>query len=165
MIANYCSSAEKDISNFVDLASSTLGEDDQAALKTRYLLNALTGYSPLIYDLDVKGTDYNDFIEICRKVWEAKDKNPQLVTNLVSIYFNAEGLMFLLILCAYQEYSVIKVTRIFQRQPHPFKNNEEITFKFQDEESAHILFLTFLLIICAFDLCPGRNLQTLSWNG
>ena len=162
---NYCSSAEKDISNFVDLASSTLGEDDQAALKTRYLLNALTGYSPLIYDLDVKGTDYNDFIEICRKVWEAKDKNPQLVTNLVSIYSNAECLKLDTFYLPIKSTLLSKLLMIFLRQSHPFKNNEEITFKFQDEESAHILFLTFLLIECAYDLCPDRNLQTLSWNG
>ena len=74
---------EKDVSNFVDLASSTLGEDDQAALKTRYLLNALTGYSPLIYDLDPAGTDYNSFIEICNEVWKAYNTNPDLMKNLV----------------------------------------------------------------------------------
>lgn len=77
---------EKDISNFVDLASSTLGEDDQAALKTRFLLNALTGYSPLIYDLEVKGgapTDYITFIEICQKVWDGMSTNEELIKNLV----------------------------------------------------------------------------------
>ena len=116
------------------MASSTLGEDDQAALKTRYLLNALTGYSPLIYDLDVKGTDYNDFIEICRKVWEAKDKNPQLVTNLVSIYFNAEGLKF------YKFYVLIKSTPLSKLLVYLYESPTLLICKFQDEESAHVIF-------------------------
>ena len=69
----------------MDLASSTLGEDDLAAQKTRYLLNALTGYSALLYDFDDAKTDYNSFIALCKRVWDALDQNPELTDNLVSI--------------------------------------------------------------------------------
>ena len=76
---------EKEIGNFVDLAGSTLGEDDMAAQKTRYLLTAMTGYSPLIYDLHTMvDVDYKTFIEMCTKVWEAvRTSNNKLVTSLV----------------------------------------------------------------------------------
>ena len=82
--------SEKDISNFVDLASSTLGEDDLAAQKTRYLLNALTGYSPLIYDLhdEQDGADYGKFIGFCTKVWDALETNEELINNLVNKSFS-----------------------------------------------------------------------------
>lgn len=85
MISSLSLSSERDISNFVDLASSTLGEDDHAALKTRYLLNALTGYSPLIHDLDTEGTNYESFKEMCEKVWAAMRTNPDLMKSLVRI--------------------------------------------------------------------------------
>ena len=57
---------ENDIRNFVDLANSTLGEDALAAQKTRYLLNALTGYAPLLYDfnLEQQGDIFSDYFRL-----------------------------------------------------------------------------------------------------
>ncbi|XP_067936897.1 E3 ubiquitin-protein ligase rnf213-alpha-like [Watersipora subatra] len=72
---------EKDISNFVDVAGSTLGEDDLAAQKTSSLLNALTGYSPLIYHLK-KNSSYQQFIDKCTKVWTSLKENQSLVKDL-----------------------------------------------------------------------------------
>ena len=71
----------------MDLASSTLGEDDLAAQKTRCLLNALTGYAPLLYDFDVTKSDYNSFIALCKRVWDELAQNPKLTDNLVRINF------------------------------------------------------------------------------
>ena len=79
---------EKDISNFVDLASSTLGEDALSAQKTRYLLNALTGYSALLYDFDDAKNDYNSFIALCKRVWDELAQNSELTDNLVRINFS-----------------------------------------------------------------------------
>lgn len=77
---------EKDISTFVDLASGTLSEDDEAAQKTRYLINALTGYSPLIYDFDdTKETDFTQFMGYCNEVWKAYGENNRLERNLVTV--------------------------------------------------------------------------------
>jgi len=76
---------EKDISNFVDLASSTLGEDDLAVYKTRSLLNALTGYSPLIYHLK-RNMGYEQFFDLCSSVWKSLKENKELVKNLVTTY-------------------------------------------------------------------------------
>ena len=76
----------------MDVAGSTLGEDDLAAQKTSSLLNALTGYSPLIYH--VKPTSsYDQFIKQCRKVWASLRENKgssmsesrSLTADLVSI--------------------------------------------------------------------------------
>lgn len=77
--------AEKDIGNFVEVASSTLGEDDLAAQKTSSLLNALTGFSPLIYGLP-KESSYERFIDQCKKVWVSLQENKSLNDDLVSIY-------------------------------------------------------------------------------
>jgi len=75
----------KDISNFVDLASSTLGEDDLAAQKTRCLLIALTGYAPLIYyDFSNTTTSFEEFLEMCNGVWDSLKENKELPNNLVS---------------------------------------------------------------------------------
>mgnify|MGYP001803202039 CR=1 FL=1 len=78
-------SIESDISTFVDLASGTLDEDDEAAQKTRYLINALTGYSPLIYDFDPEEkVSFDEFMGHCKEVWRALSENPKLEKNLVS---------------------------------------------------------------------------------
>ena len=71
---------------FVDLAGSTLGEDDLASQKTHYLLNALRGYSPLFYDFnESEECDLNSFLELCKKVWQNMESNPELANNLVSV--------------------------------------------------------------------------------
>ena len=77
---------EKDISNFVDLANTTLGEDDLAAQKIRYLRNALTGYTPLLYEFDEKSLNFDQFMEKCQRIWTTMDKNKDLPDNLVSRY-------------------------------------------------------------------------------
>ena len=78
-------SIESDISTFVDLASGALDEDDEAAQKTRYLINALTGYSPLIYDFDPEEkVSFDEFMGHCKEVWRALSENPKLEKNLVS---------------------------------------------------------------------------------
>jgi len=58
------------VNNFVDLASSTLGESDEAAYKIRSLLSALDGYRPLIYHLN-ENLDYRKFMDLCEKVWNS----------------------------------------------------------------------------------------------
>ena len=75
---------EKDISSFVDLATASMGEDDLASVKTRSVLNAVNGFSPLIYDLKEE-SDYKTFITCCEKVWDALAQNHLLVQNLVSL--------------------------------------------------------------------------------
>ena len=72
---------------FVDLAGSTLGEDDLASQKTHYLLNALRGYTPLLYDFNEDSEcDLNSFLELCQKVWHNMESNPDLPENLVIIF-------------------------------------------------------------------------------
>ncbi|XP_067936896.1 E3 ubiquitin-protein ligase RNF213-like [Watersipora subatra] len=83
---------ENDISNFVDVAGSTLGEDDLAAQKTSSLLNALTGYSPLIHQLD-KNSNYSDFMSACGKVWKSLKENPSLIKDLSDSASELEWLM------------------------------------------------------------------------
>ena len=77
---------EKDISNFVDLAHTTLGEDDLAQQKIRYLRNALTGYTPLLYEFDEQSLNFDQFMEKCQRIWTTMDKNKDLPDNLVSRY-------------------------------------------------------------------------------
>ena len=74
--------AEKDINNFVDLATATMGEDDFATTKTQSVLNALNGFSPLIYELK-PNSNYSDFIRYCRAVWDKLDSNKRLIDDLV----------------------------------------------------------------------------------
>jgi len=75
---------EKDIRSVVDLAGSTLGEDDMAAFKTRTLLSAMTGYAPLIYELR-ENCGYAEFLAICQKVWNSMETTPELPQNLVCV--------------------------------------------------------------------------------
>ena len=70
----------------MDLASGTLDEDDEAAQKTRYLINALTGYSPLIYDFNPDDqVNFKQFMSYCKEVWRAHSENPTLEKNLVGL--------------------------------------------------------------------------------
>ena len=101
----------KDISNFVDLASSTLGEDDLAAQKTRYLLNALTGYAPLIYyDFENTKTDFERFLELCNAVWTTLEENPELADNLVSKSRFAPFIVCCGVCCAFALYLTVLVS-------------------------------------------------------
>lgn len=47
-----------------------MGEDDKATSKASTVLNAITGYSPLIYEL-VADCKYSEFIRLCEKVWSS----------------------------------------------------------------------------------------------
>lgn len=78
----------RDISSFVDLATASMGEDDLSSAKTKSVLNAMNGFSPLIYDLE-ENSDYQAFISCCEKVWEALSQNPYLVKNLVGTVVRA----------------------------------------------------------------------------
>ena len=84
LVTNNIYFSENDITVFVDLASSTMGEDDLAREKTRSLLNSLTGYSPLLYDLQPEIATFENFLELCQKVWQNLEINPDLPDNLVS---------------------------------------------------------------------------------
>jgi len=72
---------EDDIGTFVDLVCSTC-EDAQTVI---HLLNALTGYTPLLYDLDQERTDYNSIIDLCKRVWETLDQKKDLELSLVTL--------------------------------------------------------------------------------
>ncbi|XP_067940324.1 E3 ubiquitin-protein ligase rnf213-alpha-like [Watersipora subatra] len=73
---------KNDIRIFVDLARNSLGEDDLANQKTRFLLNALNGYSPLLYEFTPNDRELSNFLELCKRVWSNMDKNPALADNL-----------------------------------------------------------------------------------
>lgn len=73
-----------DIDVFVDIASSTMGEDALAAQKTTYLLNALHGYAPLIYEFPDPGRTLAEFWIICEQVWTYLKDNQKLPEHLVS---------------------------------------------------------------------------------
>lgn len=75
--------SESEISVFVELAGGTFGEDDLATHKSLCLHNALNGYLPLLYDANVKNSDYETFLGTCRKVWKSLETNRELPQNLV----------------------------------------------------------------------------------
>lgn len=60
-------------------------EDDLAVDKARYLHAALTGYTPLLYDIGSKDISYTEFMDLCGKVWKVLERNPELPQNLVGV--------------------------------------------------------------------------------
>lgn len=80
--------SESDIDSFIDIASSAMGEDTLAAYKTTYLLQAMHGYAPLIYNYGTKECktplDYNTFLSVCEDLWKKLKEYPNLSMNMVS---------------------------------------------------------------------------------
>lgn len=87
---------ETDIASFIDLATAPMGEDDLAVDKARSVLNALNGFSPLIYELK-DNSDYPTFIKCCEKVWdtlkqnETKEGKNKMIADLVKIRYLLES--------------------------------------------------------------------------
>ena len=65
---------ENDVSKFVDLSTTLMGDDAMSMTKAKCLLNAVNGFSALIYELETN-SDYSTFISCCEKVWEASRQN------------------------------------------------------------------------------------------
>lgn len=76
---------ENEISVFVELAGTTLGEDDLAIQRSLHLHNALNGYIPFLYDFDTENSDYDGFLKTCNKVWKSLEMNPELSENMVNL--------------------------------------------------------------------------------
>ncbi len=68
----------------VDLAMiRAAGQSDLEVGKVSCLLSAVTGYAPLIYDLQ-KNADYKQLLKCCSDVRRALDRDPELPINIVS---------------------------------------------------------------------------------
>ncbi|KAL3881536.1 hypothetical protein ACJMK2_027968, partial [Sinanodonta woodiana] len=74
----------KELKVFVDLASISAGDGDMEIDKVNCLHAAITGYAPLVFDLDVN-FGYKILRERCNLVWEALEADPELPQKLVSI--------------------------------------------------------------------------------
>ena len=74
---------EHELTVFVDVAHTTLGGDDLASEKTHCLLNALTGYTPFLFEFNPDQADLNSFLNLCRRVWKNMEANLDLASNLV----------------------------------------------------------------------------------
>ncbi|KAK3577640.1 hypothetical protein CHS0354_012884, partial [Potamilus streckersoni] len=74
----------RELKVFVDLASISAGDGDMEIAKVNCLHAAITGYAPLIFDLD-ENSDYRILLEKCRMVWDALEADPNLPQKLESI--------------------------------------------------------------------------------
>ena len=72
-----------EVSDFVELVSLYLGESDLAAVETRHLLEALNGYSSLLFESEF-AIDLSSLLALCGDVWRHLEKTPDLPQYLVS---------------------------------------------------------------------------------
>ncbi len=74
-----------DLHKFVSVALHTsVGEGDFANDNLSRLKIVGSGYSPLIYDLQLSKPSFENFKTCCRKVWDALQQTPNLPSKLVS---------------------------------------------------------------------------------
>ena len=67
---------------FVDLAYISAGDTPMEIDRVQVLHSAVTGYAPLIFELD-KGAGYKQLLKTCETVWKELDANPNLPKMLV----------------------------------------------------------------------------------
>ena len=83
----------------VDLAMiSAEGQGDLEVARVSCLHAAVTGYAPLIYDLDRK-MDFKGFIHLCELVWRALEADPKLASKLVRKWTSCESVLMINIVC------------------------------------------------------------------
>ncbi|XP_060599995.1 E3 ubiquitin-protein ligase RNF213-like [Ruditapes philippinarum] len=72
----------KELKVFVDLALISAGDDPLMMDKVECLHTAVTGYAPLIFELDPM-SDYKDLLERCQVVWKELESNDNLPQMLI----------------------------------------------------------------------------------
>ncbi|KAH3728328.1 hypothetical protein DPMN_054282 [Dreissena polymorpha] len=78
-------SGQQKIKVFVDLAMSSVGDDQNKIVKVQCLHSAVIGYSPLIFDLKPQH-GFSKVLERCRIVLKEFSANPKLPKQLVIHY-------------------------------------------------------------------------------
>ncbi|XP_053396335.1 E3 ubiquitin-protein ligase rnf213-alpha-like isoform X2 [Mercenaria mercenaria] len=71
----------KELKVFVDLAFMSAGDEPINIARVQCLHSAVTGYAPLIFDLDEK-SGYRELLNLCAVVWKELDANPKLPDKL-----------------------------------------------------------------------------------
>ncbi|XP_053396010.1 E3 ubiquitin-protein ligase rnf213-alpha-like [Mercenaria mercenaria] len=71
----------KELKVFVDLAFMSAGDEPINIARVQCLHSAVTGYAPLIFDLDER-SGYKELLNLCAVVWKELDANPKLPDKL-----------------------------------------------------------------------------------
>ncbi|XP_053390335.1 E3 ubiquitin-protein ligase rnf213-alpha-like, partial [Mercenaria mercenaria] len=72
----------KELKVFVDLAFMSAGDEPINIARVQCLHSAVTGYAPLIFDLD-ENCDYKQLLHHCAVVWKDLEANPNLPQQLI----------------------------------------------------------------------------------
>lgn len=78
----------KELQVFVDLALMSVGDDPYNTGMVQALHSAVTGYAPLIFDLN-RDCGHLELLELCRLVWRELEVNSKLPKQLVSICYTS----------------------------------------------------------------------------
>lgn len=78
----------KELQVFVDLALMSVGDDPYNTGMVQALHSAVTGYAPLIFDLE-RECGLLELLELCKPVWRELEFNQKLPKQLVSICYTA----------------------------------------------------------------------------
>ncbi|XP_060561077.1 E3 ubiquitin-protein ligase RNF213-like, partial [Ruditapes philippinarum] len=71
----------KELKVFVDLAFMSAGDEPINIARVQCLHSAVTGYAPLIFDLD-ESSGYKELLNLCAVVWKELEANPKLPDKL-----------------------------------------------------------------------------------
>jgi hypothetical protein len=82
LITLYILEGLKELKVFVDLAIMSAGEEGLNIARVQCLHSAVTGYAPLIFDLQPT-SGYEHLLKLCSFVWKELDANPNLPAQLV----------------------------------------------------------------------------------
>ncbi|XP_052807608.1 E3 ubiquitin-protein ligase rnf213-alpha-like isoform X3 [Mya arenaria] len=87
-----CTSGQKELKVFVDLAMMSAGEEPMNIGKVQCLHSAVLGYSPLIFELDATKCDFRKLLDMCKVVWKELAVNPNLPQQLLDTNSELEWL-------------------------------------------------------------------------
>ncbi|XP_052215091.1 E3 ubiquitin-protein ligase rnf213-alpha-like isoform X2 [Dreissena polymorpha] len=76
------SMAGEELKVFIDLAMMSAGDEPINIGKVQCLHSAVTGYSPLIFELDANSS-YTQLLDKCKTVWKELQTNPELPNQII----------------------------------------------------------------------------------
>ncbi|XP_060597648.1 E3 ubiquitin-protein ligase rnf213-alpha-like, partial [Ruditapes philippinarum] len=98
----------KELKVFVDLAFMSAGDEPINIARVQCLHSAVTGYAPLIFDLD-EDCGYKELLNLCDVVWKELEANPELPKKLLDTTGQLEWLKAIK-----QAHGSVEVTSLMQ---------------------------------------------------
>jgi hypothetical protein len=71
------------LKTFYELATISAGESDLEVDRVSHFYQSVSGYAPLILDLEMKTCSFTDFLKACRALFAAVERDPHIAQKLI----------------------------------------------------------------------------------